>query len=473
MKLRFLTVLTLLALLLSLLAAQAAPVANEGLLYADVPEAQGEDVEVPEQRPFDLAPPPLFAPNELPEFPAVLQLGVGEKYALGIPGATFISSNRRIAAVKASGVIVAKRVGSAQIDIFLEGEPIGVCGVTVLAAPTEAALSAESLLLNVGETGLLTATLPEGSSSALKWSSSNKRVVTVDQLGQLTAIRGGSATITVKTYNKLTASCVVSVENPPVEVGSAPRIVKKTGSYVKDGYTRPYTYINLKNAIPYVYYHEGAFYEVVRDIERRESNILVITNAYLLNGPIISCGVGYPPIHSASSLRGCFVVDGEGRIGYAPCHVTNDTLLSGEYEFTDAISGQARTGVPACSAVCGFGYFLLNGKEDFTFEKPVESRQRQMLGVKRNGDITLFTLSRDTTSGRGWGWDGNDMVRIVKKHSCVSAYNFDGGRSTESAWRTSTDEGFSRDGAGEKRGFNAYLVFTADNSAPFVGEKKL
>ena len=62
-----------------------------------------------------------------------------------------------------------------------------------------------------GETLTLKATLPENTASGImKWTSSNNAVVTVKD-GKLSAVKAGTATITVKTFNGKTASCRVTV----------------------------------------------------------------------------------------------------------------------------------------------------------------------------------------------------------------------------------------------------------------------
>ena len=112
--------------------------------------------------------------------------------------------------------------------------------------------------------------------------------------------------------------------------------------------------------------------------------------------------------------------------------------------------------------------FYKNGTENFSFDKPIPSRQRTILCFKSGGKYTLFTMSKDENNGKDWGWSGNDMVEIVKKHGCNSAYNFDGGKSTELAWRNTTKDSFSRDSSGGGRGLGAYLVFTSDNNPPYA-----
>lgn len=65
----------------------------------------------------------------------------------------------------------------------------------------------------VGATKKLTATVePEDADNkTVTWSSSAEEFATVDSNGLVTAVAEGSATITAKTSNNLTATCAVTV----------------------------------------------------------------------------------------------------------------------------------------------------------------------------------------------------------------------------------------------------------------------
>ena len=94
-----------------------------------------------------------------------------------------------------------------------EPQPVNVTGVTV--NPT-------SLSLVEGESGDLTATVsPSNADNAsVTWDSSNKSVATVSN-GKVTAVKAGSATITVKTVDGgFTASCAVTVAAKVIDVSS-------------------------------------------------------------------------------------------------------------------------------------------------------------------------------------------------------------------------------------------------------------
>ena len=78
---------------------------------------------------------------------------------------------------------------------------------------TKVELSATSLAMKVGETATLNATISPADTTidtTLTWSSSNSNVVSCEN-GVLKALKIGSATITVKTSNGKTATCVVAV----------------------------------------------------------------------------------------------------------------------------------------------------------------------------------------------------------------------------------------------------------------------
>ena len=68
---------------------------------------------------------------------------------------------------------------------------------------------------------------PSGvSAGTLKWKSSDKKIVTVDKKGKITAKKPGSATITVTTANKKSASCKITVKKKPKSV----KLVAKSDS---------------------------------------------------------------------------------------------------------------------------------------------------------------------------------------------------------------------------------------------------
>lgn len=67
--------------------------------------------------------------------------------------------------------------------------------------------------IKVKKTLTLKATMkPAKSTDTLKWSSSNKKVAKVDKYGKVTAVKKGTATITVKTSSGKKATCKITVK---------------------------------------------------------------------------------------------------------------------------------------------------------------------------------------------------------------------------------------------------------------------
>jgi len=87
---------------------------------------------------------------------------------------------------------------------------------------TSLTLNPTSLTLDVGDKEALIVTInpDDATNSELSWSSSNISVVRVDANGMVTAVAGGTATITVKTIDgSQSANCLVSVNTAEGEVG--------------------------------------------------------------------------------------------------------------------------------------------------------------------------------------------------------------------------------------------------------------
>ena len=133
---------------------------------------------------------------------------------------TWSSNNTSVATVSSSGVVTAVKAGSATITVKTNnGGKTATCSVTVKAAEvpvTGVSINKTSLTMTEGETQTLTATVkPDNATDkSVTWSSNNTSVATVSSSGVVTAIKTGSATITVKTNNGgKTATCAVTVKN--------------------------------------------------------------------------------------------------------------------------------------------------------------------------------------------------------------------------------------------------------------------
>ena len=133
------------------------------------------------------------------------------------------SSNPTIAAVDQNGTVTAVAEGTATITAKAS-DKTATCTVTVMKGnvPVESlTLDKSSLELTEGETATLIATVkPDNATDkTVTWSSSNPWVATVDQNGQITAVRAGEATITATVGGKY-AYCTLIVKNKEIAVES-------------------------------------------------------------------------------------------------------------------------------------------------------------------------------------------------------------------------------------------------------------
>ena len=86
---------------------------------------------------------------------------------------------------------------------------------------TGVSLNVPTLTLTEGESQTLSATVApaDATDKSVSWSSSAPEVATVDQNGKVTAVKKGTATITVKTTDGgKTASCEVTVHSLPIVI---------------------------------------------------------------------------------------------------------------------------------------------------------------------------------------------------------------------------------------------------------------
>lgn len=131
---------------------------------------------------------------------------------------TWTSSDKSVATVNSSGKITAKSVGTAVITCTTkDGNYKASCIVTVskYVKVKGVKLNKTSKTLYVSNTYKLKATVSPSNASnkAVKWSSSNKNVATVNSNGKVTAVGKGTATITCTTKNgSYKATCKITVK---------------------------------------------------------------------------------------------------------------------------------------------------------------------------------------------------------------------------------------------------------------------
>ena len=126
------------------------------------------------------------------------------------------TSNAAVATVDQNGKVTAVAQGKATITVkATDGSNVSAtCEITVTKLVSGIAVSPTSLTLAEGETGQLTAIVPDDADNkTVEWSSNNTAVATVDQDGKVTAVAQGKATITVKATDgsNVSATCEITV----------------------------------------------------------------------------------------------------------------------------------------------------------------------------------------------------------------------------------------------------------------------
>lgn len=150
-----------------------------------------------------------------------LTLGVGEKTSVDCnvnAGAaafniTYTSSDPKTVEVdKKSGVLTAHKAGKVVVTAKTANGKTAKCTVFVKKAPTSITLNKTSIILKKGESTVLKAILPDGTSSGkITFTPSNDKIIKVSSNGLVKALKTGSAYVLVKTYNGKAVYCNVKV----------------------------------------------------------------------------------------------------------------------------------------------------------------------------------------------------------------------------------------------------------------------
>ena len=128
------------------------------------------------------------------------------------------SSDQTVATVDNTGKITAVKAGTATVTVTTEdGGKTATCKVIVnekIYPVTGVTLDKTSVELTEGDVTVLTATVnpSNASNKNVYWTSSDQSVATVDDAGKVTAVKAGTATVTVTTEDGgKTATCKVIV----------------------------------------------------------------------------------------------------------------------------------------------------------------------------------------------------------------------------------------------------------------------
>lgn len=130
----------------------------------------------------------------------------------------FSSSAPNVATVSKTGLVDGKKISSSTITATSSHNTRATCKIIVKKAPTSISFieknkTLKKKTLKKGQSYSVKTALSKNSASySLTYSSSNKKVATIDSNGKITAKKVGATTIKVKTYNGKTASLKLSVK---------------------------------------------------------------------------------------------------------------------------------------------------------------------------------------------------------------------------------------------------------------------
>jgi len=155
----------------------------------------------------------------------VITMEIGEKremeatvYPVGCKNSKlkWRSTSSSIAKVSSSGVITARRAGTAIISATstYNTSIAGNVMVTVVnrSAPKSIQLSVSDRQMPIGGTMQLTAApSPSGASRLFKYSSSNSKIISIDENGLMTAKKAGTVTITVKSSKSSSIKATIEI----------------------------------------------------------------------------------------------------------------------------------------------------------------------------------------------------------------------------------------------------------------------
>ncbi len=134
------------------------------------------------------------------------------------------SSDSKIVKVDSKGKITALKAGTAYITVASTDNPMvkTTCKVKVIVATTSISLSTNSTTVYKGYTKTLKVTMSpsDATNKKVTWTSSDKKVATVDSKGVVKGVKTGTAYITCKSDNGgFIAKCKITVKNPTKTTG--------------------------------------------------------------------------------------------------------------------------------------------------------------------------------------------------------------------------------------------------------------
>ncbi|MDD6396269.1 MAG: Ig-like domain-containing protein, partial [Firmicutes bacterium] len=129
------------------------------------------------------------------------------------------SSDSSVAQVSIDGTVTGIKKGTAVITALTSSGKIDTCVVTVKIPARTVTLSERTYYLETKGNFVLSAELsPSDAEDTVKWTTSNRKIATVDSNGNVTALKCGSVIITATAGSGVKSSCTVYVINPTTSV---------------------------------------------------------------------------------------------------------------------------------------------------------------------------------------------------------------------------------------------------------------
>lgn len=130
---------------------------------------------------------------------------------------TWASSDKSVATVSSSGQVTALAAGTSMVTATAGGKSAS-CAITVIVPVSSVFLDKERLDMVAGAVAKLTATVQpsDAKDKTVTWSSSDEGVALVDMDGNVTALKGGVATVTAAAGGKSASVQVDVMELTPV-----------------------------------------------------------------------------------------------------------------------------------------------------------------------------------------------------------------------------------------------------------------
>ncbi len=127
---------------------------------------------------------------------------------------SWVSSDESIVTVN-NGEITGVGVGTAQVTVTTVNGYSAVANIVVKNPEISDIVLSGNVTIKVGatHTPIITVTPPNARDKTIIWTSSNPSVAEVDQMGKITGVGEGEATIIATTVNGLTASLTITVKN--------------------------------------------------------------------------------------------------------------------------------------------------------------------------------------------------------------------------------------------------------------------